>query len=125
MADELVSGTERAIWLRKRLRARRKELRKTQAELAELVRAELGWDTLSKQAISQWENFQTQPTIDALAAWCRVLGLRLRVTIVEPHDDRVLTPLRRDSVEIVERFEALNEEQRAAVAATVRAFSGK
>jgi transcriptional regulator with XRE-family HTH domain len=132
MADELfdlsdgpLSGTERAIRVRKQLRARRKELKMSQLEVAELIRVDLGWDSLTKQAISNWENFKDQPSIDAMAAWGRALGLQMKLSFIGRDDPRVMVPVRRESAEIIERFEALKDDQRAAVTATILAFSGK
>jgi transcriptional regulator with XRE-family HTH domain len=99
------TGTDRAIWLRKRLRAARKSAKMSQQQVADYIKADLGLDSLSKQAISQWETFVAQPTVDALASWARAVNLRLRINLVEPGDDRVLVPVRREHVEAVERME--------------------
>ena len=70
--------------LRHQLREKRESLGLSQEEVGRRVAAML--DTKAeygRAAISNWERFKKHPSIDAFAAWARVLGVRLLVDIVE------------------------------------------
>ena len=84
--DEVGRGTDHALWLRGVLKAERIRRGWSLQETADAVAKEMGRRSLSKQALQDWEEFETQPKIDAFAAWARALGLRLEVDLVTPGD---------------------------------------
>ncbi len=70
--------------LRKQLREKRENLGLSQEEVGRRIAALL--DTKAeygRSAISNWERFKKHPSVDAFAAWARVLGVRLLVDIVD------------------------------------------
>lgn len=79
-------GTDHALWLRSVLKAERLRRGWSLQQTADLIAKEMGRAKLSKQALQDWEEFVTQPKIDAFAAWARALGLRLEVDLVIPAD---------------------------------------
>ena len=95
-------GTEHAKWLRAKLAAERQRKGWSLEQTARAVSRETG-EGLSKQSFHAWEQFRVQPKIDQLAAWARVLGMRLEVDLVWPDEDIVsvrmpakIAPLARD-----------------------------
>jgi transcriptional regulator with XRE-family HTH domain len=116
-------GTEQAIRIRRILADRREKLGRSQQEVADAVAREIGKDSLSKQAISQWERFESQPGVDQLAGWARALGLRLSVEIVDPEDRRVSMPVRPDLVEVVSRLHDLSAGDLELITGLVRRFT--
>lgn len=114
------NGTERALWIRAQLVARRKALRLSLAGAAERISAELPeGERITRQALHQWETFQTQPRIDHIAAWCRGLGLALRVLIVDPSGDRVETTVPTAFVPLIGAMERLGPDDLAVVASMI------
>lgn len=113
------NGTERARWIRAQLVGRRKALGLTLQAAADRITAELPGERITKQALHQWESFQTQPRIDHIAAWCRGLGLALRVIIVDPAGDRVETTIPTAFVPLVGAMERLDPSDLAVVASMI------
>lgn len=116
-------GTEQALRIRRILADRREKLGRSQQEVADAVAGELGKDSLSKQAISQWERFEQDLGVGQLAAWARVLGLRAQVEILDPEDRRVNMPVRPDLVEVISRLHDLTAEDLELISGLVRRFT--
>jgi transcriptional regulator with XRE-family HTH domain len=89
LEDDVGRGTDHARWLRSVLKAERIRRGWSLQETADVVAREWGRDKLSKQSLQDWEEFKTQPKIDAFAAWARALGLRLEVDLVQSADPSV------------------------------------
>lgn len=106
------AGTDHALWLRAQLIGARKARRWSLARAAKAIARELGKETMSKQALQQWEAFETHPRIDQFAAWARALGLRLDVDLIDPEDERVEVRIPPDMLEIVRRLEVLDPSDR-------------
>lgn len=100
-------GTTIAKKLRSELALARTRLGLSQQEVADRVALRVGLDSLSKQAISQWERFETQPRIDELAAWARAVGMRLDLTLLADEDDRATVRIPLGMVETVHRLQDL------------------
>lgn len=116
-------GTEQAIRLRGILADRRTQMKLSQQAVADSVARELGKTSLTKQAISQWERFDTQPGIDEFAAWARAVGLRLWVDLYDPDDPRVELRVDPTLVETIERIHDLSPGDRELLLALVRRMS--
>lgn len=113
-------GTDRAVWIRSQLRAGRLARGLSQQRVADLISEDLGRPrAYTKQMVSLWESFKSQPGIDVLAAWARVLGLRLDVDLVGQEDGRIPARLLPDSVPVALQFEALSDANKRLVTALI------
>lgn len=118
-------GTETLLAqrLRQILKSRRAALKLRQEDVAILAAEHLGKASLTKQAISQWENAQTQAGVDELDAWARALGMRLRVDIYDAEDQRAGVMVDPPLVESVMRMNDLSGEDREIVIGIVKRLS--
>lgn len=104
------SGHSRA--LRERLKEARREKGWTLQECADRVARELGKDKLSAQAVKFWEDFERHPPVDVFAAWCRAVGLRLVVEIVEPEEGRQPVLLHKETEELARKADQMAAKDR-------------
>lgn len=115
---------ERAMWIRGQLVARRKDLGLSLRKAANLISAEMSdGETITHQALVKWEQFEAQPRIDQIAAWCRGLGLRLRVLVVDPSAERVATTIPTAIVPLVGAMERMSPRDLALVQDLVNRLS--
>jgi transcriptional regulator with XRE-family HTH domain len=107
--------------LRSKLRAARERRGLTQPELAQLITEELKRPKpLAPSALSQWETFDRHPRIDDMAAWARVLGLRLVVELDDAQGKRIPVMLSPEVAEVAREIEAADEEDRQWAIDTIR-----
>lgn len=109
------AGTDHAIWLRRVLTAARKTRGWSLQRAATEIAREMGKASMSKQALQQWESFETHPSVAAYAAWARAMGLKLDVDLVDPKDERVEIRVPPGLVEVIRRLERLEEEDVAEI----------
>lgn len=124
-SDDNMARTTRRI--RQRLKARREALGLTQEQVAELISQDPNREgpPLGNTAVSNWETLRRHPKLDDMAAWARVLGMRLIVDLDDIESDRVpvLLPPGR-AVELAKALTTLGEEDFAYVEALVRRLTG-
>ena len=106
------AGTDHALWLRAQLIGARKSRKWSLTRAAKAIAREMGKDSMSKQALQQWEAFETHPRIDQFAGWARALGLSLDVDLIDPADERVEVRVPPDMIELIRRMERLTLEDR-------------
>lgn len=111
-------GTEHAMWIRAKLQAERKRRGWSLEQTARLIAKETG-DTLTKQSFHAWERFVTQPKVDQLAAWARVLGMRLEVDLVWPDEEAVSVRLPTSVAPIARDLASLRAEDLRLVSETI------
>ncbi len=87
--------------LREVLRARRKELGWSLQRVADKIAEDMGLERLSGEGVRQWERFDTHPPINKYASWCRVLGLRLEVQVLDGSSDRVMVLVRPETAHLI------------------------
>lgn len=111
-------GTEHAKWIRAKLSAERARRGWSLEQTARAIARETG-GTLTKQSFAHWETFETQPKIDQLAAWARVLGMRLEVDLVWPDEEAVSVRLPIAVAPIARDLAALRPEDLRLVSDTI------
>lgn len=79
VSEQTPKRTGHSKALRLKLRAAREERGWTQQDLANRIGEYLSKPPPSIASISMWEGFDRHPSIDTMAAWARVLGMRLVV----------------------------------------------
>lgn len=89
----MTEQTGKSRHLRQLLKKRRDELGWSAQRVADKVAEEIGRKSLSGESVRQWEQFISHPSIDKYAAWCRVLGMRLVMEVVDDSSDRVVALL--------------------------------
>lgn len=119
-------GTEYARLLRSQLRARRQDQGLSQEEVGRRVAEDLGRDTdYTKGAVSGWERFDYHPPVDVFASWARVLGLRLRVELVDPEDRAVAVRVPPEYAALCRELAALPADDLAVVRDMIRRLGSR
>ena len=109
-----VSGHSRH--LRNVLRAARERMGLTQLQVAERISERLRLErVVSSSAVSEWERFGRHPAIDVMAAWARVLGMKLHVDLGADSDTRLSVLLRPETMDLARKIDLLSDEDRALV----------
>lgn len=116
------TGHSRA--LRAKLRLQRESLGLTQQQVADLIAQDLEIDGMTKGAISAYEGFLRHPSVDIMAAWCRVLGLRLLVDIDESKSSRVPVLLNPANAEVARALDMAPPEDQVMVRQMVTRLLG-
>jgi len=110
--------------LRRILEDRRTTRGLSTREVAELIAEDLELGSMSYQTVRYWETYKRHPAIDRYASWARVLGMRLRVDLVDEEDPRTMVLLRHQStIDAARALDLLTPAQRAAVLAMVESMA--
>lgn len=122
-----VESTGHSRHLRDVLRAARERLGMSQREVAEAISERLDDErVVSSSAVSEWERFHRHPGIDVMAAWARVVGLRLIVDLDDLKTDRVHLSLRPRAAEVARLLDLLTDPDLQVVTSLVeRLLPGK
>jgi transcriptional regulator with XRE-family HTH domain len=109
----LEESTGHSRHLREVLRAAREREGLTQQQVAEKITARMRLEKqLSSSSVSEWERFNRHPAIDIMAAWCRVLGMRLMVDIDGGSSNRVPVLVRPEVADLARKIDMLSDDDR-------------
>ena len=107
-------------YLAAKIREFRKERELTTEELGELVGR-------SKSAIESWESGRTQPDADKLIELCRIFKVDIPdfydPSLIARSTTRRMSSLHPEAEELVELFEKMDPESRAAILTVARALA--
>jgi transcriptional regulator with XRE-family HTH domain len=111
-AAEEIRYTGHSRQLRARLRAARIERGMTLQNVADGIAQRLERESLTAAAVSSWETFVRHPAIDVMAAWARVVGLRLVVDLDDAKGERIPVLLHPRTADIAREIDAAPEADR-------------
>jgi len=97
--------TGRSRALRRILKAKREDRGWSLQKAANKIAEDIERAKLSGEAVRQWENFETHPSIDKFASWARVLGMQLVVDLVEVNSSREIALLAPRTIDLARAFE--------------------
>lgn len=106
--------------LRSLLRAARERVGLTQQQVADKITERLQLERpLSGSAVSEWERFGRHPAVNVMAAWARVVGLRLLVELDASTGPRIPVLVRPETADLARSIDLLSDEDRALVSSMV------
>lgn len=116
-----VEKTGHSRQLRLRLKRAREARGMGQPDVAREIQQILGLvKAPTPGAISHWENFRRHPPVDLYAAWCRSVGMELKMDIVPEGSGKKFVALSPDVAQLARALEAASVQQRAAIAAVLQ-----
>ena len=110
--------------LRRRLRARREELKLSQQDVADRIAAALGEPHRAATSVTNYEAMTRQPKINVFAAWARAVGLRLVVDLDDAESTRVPVLVQPDRAELAKALDVLDESDLAIVRGVIERLLG-
>lgn len=106
----MIESTGHSRHLRDVLRHARERLGLTQKQVADAIAAHLDdGRSFTGSAVSEWERFQRHPAIDVMAAWARVVRLRLMVELDDGNGQRVPVLMSRRAAEVARSLDQLSD----------------
>lgn len=100
--------------LRERLRVAREGVGLSQKAVGVEIAARLGREKpYTGAVVSLWEKFEAHPPIDTMAAWARVVGLRLVVELDAANGARVPALLRPRAAAVARLLDLLTDDELA------------
>ncbi|MEQ1571433.1 MAG: hypothetical protein ABMA64_37750 [Myxococcota bacterium] len=92
----------------------------TQQQVADKITERLQLERpLSGSAVSEWERFGRHPAVNVMAAWARVVGLRLLVELDASTGPRIPVLVRPETADLARSIDLLSDEDRALVSSMV------
>lgn len=106
--------------LRGVLRAARVKAGLTQQQVADRITERLQLEQpVSGSSVSEWERFGRHPSVSVMAAWARVLGLRLIMDLDSGTGGRLPVLVRPQSADLCRTIDLLSDEDQATVRSVV------
>jgi transcriptional regulator with XRE-family HTH domain len=118
----MLPSTGHSRQIRERLRAAREREGLTLEQVADRIAEYLGMDSFSAGSVSHYEQFRRHPPIDVMAAWCRAVGMVLRVDVDDAASERLQVLLRPEVARLARAMEAVQPEDLAAIEAVLSRF---